>query len=148
MEDLMRRLMGVLSIPLLLGAAAWLEPTPAASAVGSSDLQEAPSPRSGHALAYDQRHQRLVLYGGIDAQQQRLGDTWVWNGKWQRLAAAGPGPRLDAQMVCGTTRGRVVLFGGMGETERQGDRWECDGEEGGQAVTCGGAGRSRRRMTY
>jgi hypothetical protein len=48
-------------------------------------------------MAYDERTQTVVLFGGITGRQTALGDTWTWNGTtWtQRIVAAlifGPGP--------------------------------------------------------
>jgi len=40
----------------------------------------APSPRGGHVMAYDPVRERVVLYGGFDTDDQRLADTWEWDG--------------------------------------------------------------------
>lgn len=39
-----------------------------------------PSPRGGHMMAYDPLRDRVVLYGGFDADDQSLADTWEWDG--------------------------------------------------------------------
>jgi hypothetical protein len=41
---------------------------------------EGPSPRGGHAMAYDPVRDRVVLYGG-DAGGPHLADTWEWNNR-------------------------------------------------------------------
>lgn len=44
-----------------------------------------PSERNVHVLAYDKARQRVILFGGSN-RQQRLGDTWEWDGKsWARM---------------------------------------------------------------
>jgi hypothetical protein len=39
-----------------------------------------PSPRNVHAMGYDVRRQRVVLYGGIGAEG-RMDDLWEWDGE-------------------------------------------------------------------
>jgi hypothetical protein len=38
-----------------------------------------PSPRGGQMMAYDSIRDQVVLYGGFDAADQGLADTWEWN---------------------------------------------------------------------
>jgi len=39
-----------------------------------------------HALAYDSRRERVVLYGGSNGTQT-FGDTWEWDGaNWRQVA--------------------------------------------------------------
>ena len=40
-----------------------------------------PSPRATHAAAYDVGRSELVLFGGADADNAPLGDTWIFNGE-------------------------------------------------------------------
>lgn len=40
----------------------------------------APSPRGGQMMAYDPVRDRVVLFGGFDAANRELADTWEWNG--------------------------------------------------------------------
>jgi hypothetical protein len=84
-----------------------------------------PSPRSGHAMAYDAARGRVVLFGGVDASGVR-GDTWEWDGTtWTAKAITGPSPRADHAMVYDSGRGKVILFGGSGPNS--GETWEWDG---------------------
>ena len=54
----------------------WSKAAPAAS----------PSARMSHALAYDSRRERVVLYGGSSGTQT-FGDTWEWDGaNWRQVA--------------------------------------------------------------
>ena len=51
----------------------------------------APSPRGGHVMAYDPVRERVVLYGGFDADDQRLADTWEWDGStWHCMNGCEP----------------------------------------------------------
>jgi hypothetical protein len=50
----------------------------------------APTPRGGHAMAYDLARQRIVLYGGFTNEAPRLADTWEWDGAdWTCVAGCG-----------------------------------------------------------
>jgi hypothetical protein len=40
-----------------------------------------PSARGGPAMAYDPVRKRIVLYGGFDAEGNKLNDTWEWDGQ-------------------------------------------------------------------
>lgn len=37
-----------------------------------------PSPRWGHSMAYDANNNRIVMFGGFDAQHRPLNDLWVY----------------------------------------------------------------------
>ncbi len=83
-----------------------------------------PPARHGHALAYDSRRERLVLFGGFSFGQY-LGDTWEWDGSnWSFRASSGPSPRDRHTMAYDEGRGVTVLFGGDGGSR---DTWEWDG---------------------
>lgn len=102
-------------------------------------FSQTPSVRTGHAMAYDDRHGTTILFGGqdVDLDQSFTGhvrdDTWVWNnGSWQQQQpAASPPPRLQHAMVFDSARGRAVLFGGSVLSgffqEIANDTWEWDG---------------------
>lgn len=74
-----------------------------------------PEPRANHAMAYDSRRGRIVLFGGA-GNRGVLGDTWEWDGvQWiERLQAIGPHRRVDHAMTFDSQRGVVVMFGGLG----------------------------------
>jgi hypothetical protein len=40
-----------------------------------------PSKRGKPAMGYDPGRERIVFYGGFDANRQNLGDTWEWDGQ-------------------------------------------------------------------
>ena len=104
------------------GVQSWILAAPTAS----------PYARSGHAMVYDSARARVVLFGGLVANQGHpvLADTWEWDGiNWvERAPATSPPARIDHAMAYDSARGRVVLLGGdlggMGST----DTWEWDGD--------------------
>ncbi len=54
-----------------------------------------PSPRYGHAMAYEAARQRVVLFGGSGGTSPLFNDTWGWDGvAWTQLADMGPPARL------------------------------------------------------
>ncbi|MFO7559880.1 MAG: hypothetical protein R6X10_13685, partial [Desulfobacterales bacterium] len=79
-------------------------------------------------MAHDWGRQRAVLFGGRDATNTNLGDTWEWDGQtWIRMnPATSPAARWYLAMAFDLARSRVVLFGGDGGGVR-GDTWEWDG---------------------
>jgi hypothetical protein len=86
-----------------------------------------PGPRQSHLMAYDSRRERVVMYGGIGGTNQRLSDTWEWDGRqWHRIVlSSGPGARSHHRMAYDAARGVVVLFGGGDSTAT--DTWTYDG---------------------
>lgn len=81
-----------------------------------------PPARSEHAMAYDGKRARIVLYGGY----KRHRDTWEWDGeRWLVINSKDtPGTRLSAAMAFSPATGRVVLVGGDG---RDRETWSWDG---------------------
>lgn len=91
-----------------------------------------PAPRDGHALAFDPRRGRTVLFGGEVADQlglrQPVGDTWEWDGQnWQPSTATGPSPRRSAALAFDPASSRMVLFGGFDGQQSLRDTWSFDG---------------------
>jgi hypothetical protein len=86
--------------------------------------------RSGHAVAFDSRRGRMVLFGGAG-----WGDTWEWDGgAWTRRTPldperdGNPSTRSSHAMAYDRDRDRVVLFGGQDSNGKPlGDTWEWDG---------------------
>ena len=92
---------------------------------GSSD---APPPRSHHAMAWDARRQRTVLFGGHH-DDTHFADTWEWDGEsWRQVATSGPPARALHAMVWDGQNGRVLLLGGAVDATRLADVWAWDGE--------------------
>ena len=87
-----------------------------------------PSPRIGHAMAYDERRGVTVLFGGTNANSLNLADTWEYDGlAWKRLAIPGPTPRSGHALAYDAGRQKVVLHGGTDGNTVNGDVWEYDG---------------------
>src|SRR5262249_5244454 len=74
----------------------------------------APAARAYHALAFDSRRGRTVLFGG-QTSSSLFADTWEWDGgNWAlQTPATGPPARTLHAMTYDSGRGRVVLFGGL-----------------------------------
>src|SRR5262249_38661726 len=86
-----------------------------------------PSGLQSHAMAYDSARARVVVFGGQNSDQQRVGSTFVWDGVvWTRPSNSGPPARTGHAMAYDSIRGRVVLSGGEGLNDL-GDPWDWDG---------------------
>jgi uncharacterized protein (TIGR03437 family) len=85
----------------------WMEKQPA----------RRPPARAGHAMVYDSIRQRVVLFGGQDANGSPLADTWLWDGNnWTPLdTLEAPSPRVYHAMAFDPQRGQVLLLGGSSE---------------------------------
>jgi hypothetical protein len=80
----------------------------------SSETAFTPTPRTGHTLVYDDKRQRVVLFGGR-SDVAALNDMWEWNGTtWTALpiSPASPAPRRHHTMSYDAERDALVLFGG------------------------------------
>jgi hypothetical protein len=97
-----------------------------------------PVQRIQHAMAYDSRRDRLVIFGGTaidpDGQTQQLipplNDLWEWDGvRWLFKGTNGPPPRRDGTMTYDEQRGVTVFFGGSrgGADAENLDLWEWNG---------------------
>jgi len=87
-----------------------------------------PGPRGMHALGYDPRRQRIVLYGGSYGGTNYY-DTWEYNGTtWSPITTnAHPRASSDARFSYDAARGTLLLFGGRDPTSYYNDVWEWDG---------------------
>ena len=93
----------------------WNEDTPATTS---------PPVRYGHRLAA--LNGKVILFGG-QGLDGFLDDTWSWDGKtWTQLDA--PGPRARANMGMTTYQGKILMYGGDGDTSDVGtETWQFDG---------------------
>jgi len=77
-----------------------------------------PPARSGHAIAYDARADRMILFGGSSCRTPVVwfGDTWSYDyetNAWLNLTtASGPSPRVNHAMAYDNESDTIVLFGG------------------------------------
>jgi hypothetical protein len=88
-----------------------------------------PSGLKGHAMAYDDEHGVVVLFGGRDSSRPR-DETWTWDGtSWvERSPASHPAARQGHAMAYDSIRRVVVLFGGLDSSgTHRDDTWEWDG---------------------
>lgn len=106
----------------------WIDVNPAAH----------PDPRFFHAMAYDSKRRKVVMFGGFNfnLSPRNQEDTWVWDGTvWEKKTPAHhPGRRLAHAMAYDANRERVVLFGGSEDlpdgTQRElNETWEWNGED-------------------
>jgi uncharacterized repeat protein (TIGR01451 family) len=91
-----------------------------------------PALRGGTAMAYDDAHGQVVLFGGIlGSPAAVVDDTWVWDGStWtQRFPNVRPPARANHVMAYDVGRAQVVLFGGHDSVTNTdlGDTWVWDG---------------------
>ena len=69
-----------------------------------------PLPRMHHAVAYDARSERVVLYGGATNDSQILDDLWSWDGRqWTLLGRSVPSA---GHLLFTDEDGTLVLAGG------------------------------------
>jgi hypothetical protein len=113
-----------------------------------------PSPRLGHAMAYDSARGVTVLFGGNLAPGVfRSGETWEWNGNtnsWtERHPVLSPSPRYFHAMAYDSARGVTVLFGGDTHNDApNGETWEWNGSDWALRCTCGPSPRLVHAMAY
>ena len=62
-------------------------------------------PRSDLGLAYDVARAQLVVFGGMDRTESRLGDTWLVGTQSTAEMLFAPKPRVDAALAALTRRG-------------------------------------------
>jgi hypothetical protein len=89
-----------------------------------------PAGRMQHAMAYDSRRGRVVMFGGRSAGpdngDHEFNDTWEWDGlRWYFRGTNGPPAQFDHHMAYDPGRGVTVLWGGFGVSPAQ--IWEWDG---------------------
>jgi len=88
-----------------------------------------PSYRRSHAMVYDPRDDRVVLFGGYDGGYY-YGGTWIYdyyNNSWyQSYPAMAPSPRESPAMAYDSVNDRVILFGGWANDGRNDETWAFD----------------------
>jgi hypothetical protein len=113
------------------GASTW-SPACATSCEAGTACCTPPSPRSDHALAYDATRGITVLFGGTDANDNYLGDTWEWDGQvWTEAHPAhSPPARAGHAMSAAPGTSGVVLVGGVSGSGPVRDApWTWDGTD-------------------
>ncbi|MCH8905865.1 MAG: hypothetical protein IH840_02160 [Candidatus Heimdallarchaeota archaeon] len=85
-----------------------------------------PPGRNVHALAYDEKYDKIILYGGYDGVEG-LTDTWTYD--WSKNTWTNQEPKSHptshngAKMVYVASIGKVVLFGGRTHHNKIGTVW-------------------------
>lgn len=78
---------------------------------------QAPPPRYDHMLVDTGEFKRLVLFGGRTADNETLGDTWIYElttDSWRQVKSAiSPMARLGAAVAYDAARKRIIMFGGF-----------------------------------
>jgi N-acetylneuraminic acid mutarotase len=104
-----------------LGSNTWTRAEPATRPPG----------RCAASLAYDPVSEEVVLFGGhAPGADTELGDTWTYDAAASTWTDRGPpthpGGRELAAMVTDSTRGKIMLFGGMSSNAYEADTWSYD----------------------
>lgn len=120
-----------------------------------------PAKRASHAMVYDNRRQRVVMFGGsteiYTTPSPRppavyYADTWEWDGTgWYEVTpATGPAARHGHAMVFDPTSGLTFMFGGLGKDGMPlRDMWSWDGRKWSQLTTRDApAGRWEAAVTF
>ena len=87
-----------------------------------------PSGRILHAMAYDEKLGKVILYGGKN-ESGNLADLWEWDGTtWHRLCpVCNPAARFGHRMIYDTERDEIVIYGGQDGKVGLAEAWTWDG---------------------
>ena len=90
-----------------------------------------------HAMAYDDVHGKIVLFGGTNPTGGYSNQTWVWDGNnWKQMhPEVSPPARYGHAMVYDSVSKKIVMFGGYGEYAEMNDTWTWDGSNWTQVVS-------------
>ncbi len=101
----------------------------------------APTPRYGHAMVFDDLRGVVLLFGGYQGANIYSNQTWTWNGlNWALMApAASPSNRYFPGLSIDPS-GDVLLFGGSTGTGSLNDTWRWNGTTWTQAIPSGQPG--------
>lgn len=122
--------------------------------ISSEPAARKPYVRYGHAMTYDSKRRRVILFGGIGRDGGSFNDTWEWNGTtWTEVSPStgNPPPRVHHSLAYDAARDRVVLFGGVGTSDGYAsDTWEWDGTAWTEVTPSGTppVGRTNAAMAY
>lgn len=112
--------------------------------------QMATKPTAVNHMIYDAQRRQMILLAC--PRQSEKEEIWGWNGKqWQFIPSSGPPVRELSSAAYDTRRNRVVLYGGMGLTNREnryGDTWEWNGKTWHQMTDNSVGTRDHHAMAY
>jgi hypothetical protein len=84
-----------------------------------------PVPRSGVAMAYDERLHRTVLFGGSGGPRS---DTWTWDGiRWEVVRTPPIPARFNSLAQYDSVRRQLIRTTGWNGTARVKETWLFDG---------------------
>ena len=79
--------------------------------------QQHPTARSSHSTAYDPIAQKIILFGGIDINDNWLDDTWIFDSRtqiWTQVFPDNhPSYRGSASIFYDPQAQKVIIFGGF-----------------------------------
>lgn len=118
--------------------------------------ENSPEARYGHQMIFDRRGGKILMFGGYDKKNKLFNDTWTWDGRvWEKIADSSPMPRRSPAIAYDESRGKIVLFGGLGGDgpPRQNeqfyqDTWEFDGKKWERIASTGPDPRYGPAMIY
>ena len=93
--------------------------------------QEHPTARTSHSMVYDSINQKIILFGGVDLNDNWLNDTWIFDSRTKKWTEVFP---LDSPSIRGSSScyydhqaQKVILFGGYQEVGGHlNDTWAYD----------------------
>jgi hypothetical protein len=91
--------------------------------------EQGPAARYDHTLAADNEGKRLILFGGRDANNAALDDTWLYDLEehtWFRAESPGPEPRFGHAVTVDQQARKLILFGGQSVDVFYNDAWQFD----------------------
>lgn len=105
-----------------------------------------PTARVGHAMVdFNPPTRSIILFGGSPDGSTNLGDLWAWDGSastWNPEPPPPPGliPRQNHGLAHDAQRGKLVLFGGVGNwggmtNAAMDETWTWDGSTDGSTST-------------
>jgi len=88
-----------------------------------------PAGRILHAMAYDEKLGKVILYGGQNTSGN-LADLWEWDGTtWHRLCpVCNPAARFSHKMIYDPQREQLVIYGGQDVKVGLPEAWTWDGK--------------------
>jgi hypothetical protein len=105
-----------------------------------------PAPRSGVAMAYDDRLRRVVLFGGNGGPRS---DTWTWDGsRWEPVSTPDVPGRFNSLAQYDEARQRVVRTTGWNGTARVQETWLFDGARWSLVASDGPTARNHSAVAF